>query len=47
MSDTISINGIDYVRADSLPTVTPNGNGDGDGYGYGYGTCSPHRNRQP
>jgi len=26
MSDTISINGIDYVRADSLPTVAPNGN---------------------
>ena len=26
MSDTILINGINYVRADSLPTVAPNGN---------------------
>ena len=26
MSDSISINGIDYVRADSIPTAKPNGN---------------------
>jgi len=26
MSDTLTINGIDYVRADSISTVQPNGN---------------------
>lgn len=26
MSDTLTINGIEYVRADSVPTAQPNGN---------------------
>jgi hypothetical protein len=26
MSDTLTINGVDYVRADSVPVIKPNGN---------------------
>ena len=26
MSDTLTINGVEYVRADSVPTAKPNGN---------------------
>jgi hypothetical protein len=26
MSNTLTINGVDYVRADSVPTIKPNGN---------------------